>query len=336
MSESSGILIVDKPQGVTSHDVVAAARAALHMKKVGHAGTLDPMATGVLIIGFGHATRLLNYIVDHHKTYEATVRFGQRTTTDDADGEILASDGAGHLPTPDELKEAVAQHFTGTIQQVPNAYSAIKVHGQRAYDLMRAGKDVQLEARKITVDNFEVLDVRSAQAQDGTSVVDADVRVQCSAGTYIRALGRDLGELFGCGAHLTRLRRLAVGRFHADDAHVLHAHTETKTFTNREGETVSRLRAVLDCTPQTLAQHELSMLESVERTMPVVDVTAREAQDLRYGRWIARRTDTIAAAVEREGADVVAIVEPADARHMKPVTVFPAEPGERNETHESH
>lgn len=334
----SGILIVDKPQGVTSHDVVAAVRSALHMKKVGHAGTLDPMATGVLVIGFGNATRLLNYIVDHHKTYEATIRFGQRTTTDDADGEQisaqqmlrvpgipqLAAGTDAHLPSLEEIRQAVAQRFTGPIDQVPNTYSAIKIHGQRAYDLARAGQTVELEPRRVTIDAFDVYDAVAIQADDGTPVVDVRVRVSCSAGTYIRALGRDLGEVFGCGAHLTRLRRVRVGDFLVDDPHTVTAHTQSRTFTGRDGQPVTRLRAVLDCTGDELTNHELTMLESVERTMPVLDVTADEARDLRFGRWIRCHTDGMAAAVCRAQNDVAAIVEPVDDHTSKPIAVFAA------------
>lgn len=145
--DNSGLLVIDKPQGVTSHDVVAAVRGALHMKRVGHAGTLDPMATGVLVVGFGNATRLLNYIVDHDKTYLATIRLGQRTTTDDADGELLPGEGTiAEFPSRQTVEDAIAHHFTGRIEQVPNSYSAIKINGQRAYDLAREGKDVDLKA----------------------------------------------------------------------------------------------------------------------------------------------------------------------------------------------
>ncbi|EKF16329.1 tRNA pseudouridine synthase B, partial [Bifidobacterium bifidum] len=287
---TSGLLVVDKPRGVTSHDIVAAARGALHMKKVGHAGTLDPMATGVLVVGFGNATRLLNHIVEHDKTYEATIRLGQSTTTDDADGELLsatsperwqellalpvaggpqsagengpvnaakgsavatakvADDGSAYHPHQeaflpdcqqlwrDRIGDIIALQLTGSIEQVPNTFSAIKINGQRAYDLARDGKDVQLKARRITVSAFGVLDVRFGyaptrqlglplvSAADGratterddaeaTPVIDVDVRVSCSAGTYIRALGRDLGAALGVGGHLIRLRRTRVGGF---------------------------------------------------------------------------------------------------------------------------
>ena len=230
----SGLLIVDKPQGVTSHDIVAAVRGALHMKRVGHAGTLAPMATGVLVVGFGNATRLLNVIVEHDKTYEATIRLGQRTTTDDADGEVVSTRPASAM-SREALQAVVDARFTGTIEQVPNAYSAIKINGQRAYDLARDGQEVRLKARPVTIHEFAVLDARpvlvatAAGEQSGGSpegrtpgddesrdgsvpALDVDVRVACSAGTYIRALARDLGAALGVGGHLTRLRRTRVGR----------------------------------------------------------------------------------------------------------------------------
>lgn len=324
----SGLLIIDKPQGVTSHDLVAAARGALHMRKVGHAGTLDPMATGVLVVGFGNATRLLNIIVEHTKTYSATVRFGQRTTTDDADGEVVPGAIAAPLPDLDAVREAVAQSFTGRIEQVPNAYSAIKINGRRAYDLARAGAEVELKARMVTVSRFDVLGTRAATAADGTPVLDMDVEVECSAGTYIRALARDLGELFGCGAHLTRLRREAVGAFRADDPRVVHAHVESRTYTNREGEQVTRNRAVFNETGPALLSHALPMFDAVRGALPIVDVGEGEARDLRFGRRIACpahvEPGVPCAAVVPETCDVVAIVERANARELQPLTVFPA------------
>lgn len=304
----SGLLIVDKPQGVTSHDVVAAVRGVFHMKRVGHAGTLDPMATGVLVVGFGNATRLLNVIVDHDKTYEATIRLGQRTTTDDADGEPLPA-GAADEPgpriaaiTPERIESTIAERFTGAIEQVPNAYSAIKINGRRAYDLAREGEQVALKARPVNIDEFAVLGVRAGEAcaatpglplgerrDDGpmTPVIDVDVRVSCSAGTYIRALARDLGEALGVGGHLTRLRRTRVGGYRIDDPRVVAAHAEQRTFTNREGGTVVRNRAVLDGTPERLAASALSLVEAARAAMPCVAVDAVQARDLRFGRRIA-------------------------------------------------
>lgn len=346
----SGLLIVDKPQGVTSHDIVAAVRGALHMKRVGHAGTLDPMATGVLVVGFGNATRLLNVIVEHDKTYEATIRLGQRTTTDDADGEIVSTRPAPAM-SREALQALVDVRFTGTIEQVPNAYSAIKINGQRAYDLARDGQEVRLKARPVTIHEFAVLDARpvlvaagedrSGDALDGRTpeggesrdgsvpALDVDVRVACSAGTYIRALARDLGEALGVGGHLTRLRRTRVGRYRAEDPRTVTAHTEQRTFTTRDGETVTRSRAVLDASGDELAARALPMVEAASAAMPVIEVSDAQAADLRFGRRIrvagATPRGGRLAAVVPERHDLVAIVEPCGHGMAKPVTVFPVE-----------
>lgn len=325
--QSSGLLIIDKPQGVTSHDIVAAVRSTLHMKRVGHAGTLDPMATGVLVVGFGNATRLLNYIVDHSKTYEATIRLGQRTTTDDADGDMLEDDetavkAALKQVTRERLESVIAEHYTGGIEQVPNTFSAIKINGQHAYDLAREGKDVQLQARNVTIEEFVVLDMRNATAPNGRAVIDVDVRVSCSAGTYIRALARDLGAELGVGGHLTRLRRTRVGDFRADDPRIVTAHTESRTFTNREGGEITRNRAVLDATDSTIAEHMIGMLESATSTMPALPIAEQEAADLRFGRRIARDMHGIAVAYVPHSEDVVAIVERAKRGEAKPIVVF--------------
>jgi tRNA pseudouridine55 synthase len=208
---SAGILLVDKPGGITSHGVVARARRALGTRKVGHAGTLDPMATGLLILGVGPATRLLTYLVGLGKTYTATIRLGESTTTDDAEGETIVRVDASGV-TRESIDAAVAD-LTGEIDQVPSAVSAIKVDGKRAYARVRAGEDVELASRRVTVSRFAVLAERRV---DG--VVDLDVVVDCSSGTYIRALARDLGAALGVGGHLTALRRTAVGPFAVADA----------------------------------------------------------------------------------------------------------------------
>lgn len=341
----SGLLIVDKPQGVTSHDIVAAVRGALHMKRVGHAGTLDPMATGVLVVGFGNATRLLNVIVEHDKTYEATIRLGQRTTTDDADGEIVSTRPAPAM-SREALQAVVDARFTGTIEQVPNAYSAIKINGQRAYDLARDGQEVRLKARPVTIHEFAVLDARpvlvasgdtlegrtpeGGESRDGSvPALDVDVRVACSAGTYIRALARDLGEALGVGGHLTRLRRTRVGRYRAENPRTVTAHTEQRTFTTRDGQTVTRSRAVLDASGDELAARALPMVEAASAAMPVIEVSDAQAADLRFGRRIrvagATSRGGRLAAVVPERHDLVAIVEPCGRGMAKPVTVFPVE-----------
>ena len=223
----SGLLIVDKPQGITSHDVVSRTRRLAHTRRVGHAGTLDPMATGVLVLGINKATRLLTWITDHSKRYEAQVRFGVETTTEDAGGEVTSAKGCDGLGN--EEIEAVLSRFRGTISQVPSAVSAIKVNGKRAYARVRAGEDVKLEPREVEISLLEAQGQphshRVEYALEGKSTqvncVDLNVVVECSAGTYIRALARDLGNALGCGAHLTSLRRTRVGEFSIDSAHTL-------------------------------------------------------------------------------------------------------------------
>lgn len=209
-----GLLIVDKDGGLTSHDVVARCRKLLRTKKVGHAGTLDPMATGVLVLGVERATKLLGLLTLTTKAYTATIRLGQATTTDDAEGEILSTQSAAAVADADIAAGIAA--LTGEIQQIPATVSAIKVDGERAYARHRAGEEVRLAARPVTVHRFDLLDRRTAG-----DFVDLDVVVECSSGTYIRALARDLGEGLGVGGHLTALRRTRVGPFTLDHARTL-------------------------------------------------------------------------------------------------------------------
>jgi len=211
----SGILLVDKPQGWTSHDIVARTRRLAGTRKVGHAGTLDPMATGLLIVGLNSSTRLLTYIVGTDKEYLATIRLGATTTTDDAEGDVVeeAAPDAVAAVADDAIRSGIAD-LTGEIEQVPSSVSAIKVDGKRAYARVRAGEEVVLKARPVTVSEFELLDVRRLPA-----AIDLDVRVVCSSGTYIRSLARDLGAALGVGGHLTALRRTRVGSFRVEDAH---------------------------------------------------------------------------------------------------------------------
>ncbi|MFL0712487.1 MAG: tRNA pseudouridine(55) synthase TruB [Microcella pacifica] len=249
------MLFVDKPQGLTSHDVVARARRALDTRKIGHAGTLDPMATGLLTLGVGPATRLLTYLVGLDKTYETTMRLGVATTTDDAEGEPLgAADPAALEAVTQERLERGIRSLTGEIEQVPSAVSAIKVDGRRAYDRVRAGEEVELAARRVTVSAFEVLAVR--RQADG---IEVDARIDCSSGTYIRALARDLGAGLGVGGHLTALRRTRVGPFDT-----------------------SRAVAVDDIAPEVL----VSPAEVAAQLFPVLSVSADQARDLGHGKTL--------------------------------------------------
>lgn len=316
---SSGILLVDKPKGVTSHDVVSFARGLLHTKRVGHAGTLDPMATGLLILGFGNATRLLNYLLGHNKTYEAVIRLGESTNTDDADGDVVSSaddeNGIINFANIDEilkeLRVVIAKNFTGSIMQTPTSFSAIKVNGVRAYDLAREGKDVHLEPREVFIYDFSLLDAHFSVGVSGAKVIDVRASVSCSSGTYIRALARDLGRVLGVGGHLVSLRRTRIGDFSIEDSRVLKLKSVIRTFTNKNGVVQSRAKAVLDdsyysqgsCESQaagdspsalpassplenTLNQRLLSMFESAKLTMQTVEVSENQAKDLRFGRKI--------------------------------------------------
>jgi tRNA pseudouridine55 synthase len=278
---SPGILLVDKPAGLTSHDVVARARRAFGTRKVGHAGTLDPMATGLLVIGIEGATRLLTYVVGADKTYEATIRLGQTTGTDDADGEILVQAPAdAWAAVTDEALGSGVTALTGRISQIPSAVSAIKVDGRRAYDRVRAGEEVVLAARDVVVSRFEVIARRP-----GEGVLDLDVIVECSSGTYIRALARDLGAALGVGGHLTALRRTRVGPFEVADAVALDALADAPT---------------------------LTPAEAASRILPALTVSAEEARDLRHGKRLgdqaARLEGALAAAIDEEGI-LVGIVE---------------------------
>lgn len=212
-----GIVVVDKPPGMTSHDVVGRCRRIFGTRRVGHAGTLDPMATGVLVLGIDRATKILGLLTATSKSYAATVRLGQITATDDAEGELIGGASARHVT--DDAIAAALRGLRGEIDQVPSAVSAVKVNGERAYRLAREGRAVELAPRRVRVDRFDVLATR--RVADG--LIDLDVEVDCSSGTYIRALARDLGATLGVGGHLTALRRTRVGRFSLERAQTLDA-----------------------------------------------------------------------------------------------------------------
>ncbi|WP_374256824.1 tRNA pseudouridine(55) synthase TruB [Agromyces sp. C10] len=295
---NSGILLVDKPRGMTSHDVVARIRRLAGTRKVGHAGTLDPMATGLLVIGVDSATRLLHHLVGLDKEYLATVRLGWGTTTDDAEGEALAAAPAYAIAavTGEAITARMAEQ-TGVIEQVPSAVSAVKVDGKRAYQRVRDGEQVELKARTVTVTAFELLDTRA-----GDGWLDLDVRVACSSGTYVRALARDLGAALGVGGHLTALRRTRIGRFDVAEAGSL------------EGFDVAARR--------------LAPAEAARRALPVVVIDDDAARDLRHGKRIdapADAGDGPLAAIGPGGV-LVAIVERRGPQ-LKVVTGFPAEEG---------
>ncbi|WP_402467820.1 tRNA pseudouridine(55) synthase TruB [Isoptericola aurantiacus] len=299
-----GFVVVDKPAGSTSHDVVARCRRLAGTRKVGHAGTLDPMATGVLVIGIGRATRLLTYVVGADKAYEATIRLGVGTSTDDAEGEVVATPGVGADLGRDALDREVAA-LTGAIQQVPTTVSAIKVDGKRAYARARAGEDVELAARPVTVSRFEVLATRPATAEDGTPVLDVDATVVVSSGTYVRALARDLGAALGTAGHLTALRRTRVGGYDLTSAR-----------------TLERMEAQADA-DGVLAT--LPLADAARATFPVRDLTADEARALGYGQWVAPSGDATTVAGIGPDGNLVALLEDTTRRGerlAKPVLVL--------------
>lgn len=314
----SGVMVVDKPQGVTSHDVVAAARRLLHTRKVGHAGTLDPMATGVLVLGFGKATRLLNAITDADKTYETVIRLGQSTTTDDAEGGLTGSFDLSAISR--QMIWEAAKKLTGRIQQVPSAYSAIRINGRRAYDLARQGEEVRLPARPVTIGEFTILSVDEVQA-GSAPVLDVHARVTCSSGTYIRSLGRDLGALLGVGAHLTMLRRLRVGEFGLTSAAT--ATVGEHRFVNRRGEEISRPEVVFD--PPVVkdpAAFCLSPAQAASLTLPVVLVSEEEKAALSHGIVIPVPVTGLTAAITAREHELVALLEPGKHHQARPVAVF--------------
>ncbi len=311
-----GLLIIDKPRGLSSHDVVARVRRLLREKRIGHAGTLDPMATGVLVLCVGHATRLSEYLLGETKAYEGTIALGVRTNTDDAEGQVIEV-----RPTPlinDETLRQLERQFTGRIAQVPPQFSAIQKGGQRAYALARQGEWVALEARPV-----HVHEIHLALDDDGPQLVGASpasqrpsslrIRVRCSAGTYVRALARDIGEALGCGGHLTALRRTQAGRFTLHDAISLEA-LESAV---REGRAESLLRP-MDC---------------AVADWPDVHLSEDEARRLKMGQAI-----TLAQAHAPQPAGGEAWMRVYDSHHvfiaighwdgtkLKPVKVFDAAP----------
>lgn len=281
VTADDGVLLVDKPAGLSSHDVVALVRRMGATRKVGHAGTLDPMATGLLLVGLGRATRLLTHLVGADKTYEATIRLGQETVTEDAEGKVLSAWGC---PAPEHwdggregFEARLAQALsscTGPIMQVPSAVSALKVDGVRSYARVRHGEQVELEARAVRIDELAVHgEPRVGMTPEGTAVVDLDMRVSCSSGTYVRALARDIGRSLGTGAHLTALRRTRVGPFDVSEAR-----------------TVPALAAAVSAAAAREPAGGLAVTavsEVARRCFPALELVATEARALRHGQRLA-------------------------------------------------
>lgn len=287
-----GLVIVDKPAGMTSHDVVGRCRRLFHTRKVGHAGTLDPMATGVLVIGVDRATKILGLLTSDTKGYRATIRLGQTTSTEDAEGEVLCVTPAGRLG--EAAIDVAMASLRGEIAQVPSAVSAIKVDGKRAYQLAREGREVELAARPVRIERFDLLDLCR-----GADTIDLDVEVECSAGTYVRALARDLGEMLGVGAHLVALRRTRSGRFGLAEARTLDQLAEQPT-----------LSYTLDA--------------ACLQAFPRRELSDAEAESAGHGRALtAAGIDGVHAATTADGR-VIALLRDDGARTRSVVVIRPA------------
>jgi tRNA pseudouridine55 synthase len=293
---ADGLIVVDKPAGMTSHDVVARIRRLAKTRRVGHGGTLDPMATGVLIIGVNRATRLLTYVIGAGKSYTATVRLGQSTITDDAEGETTAVADVAAV-AEDAIRAGLAAQ-TGEIDQVPSAVSAIKVDGQRAYKRVRDGESVELPARRVTISRLDVLDIRRV---GDPLVIDVDIDVDCSSGTYIRAIARDLGAALGVGAHLTALRRTAVGRM-----------------TLAEAVTLEQLE---ERAPDVVG---LSLAEAARQAFPQRTATPEEARVLSHGGPLEPVGIGGPYAVFDPDGEVLAIVSERAGRARAEIVLAPA------------
>jgi len=288
---TDGFLVVDKAGGMTSHDVVAVGRKALGTRKVGHAGTLDPMATGILVLGFGNGTRLLQYITDGDKSYLATIVLGASTITDDKEGEVLASIDASQINDADI--EKILKAMIGTIAQIPSSVSAVKVGGERAYDRVRAGETFELAARNVTITQLDILAIRHLD-----STTEVDIEVTCSAGTFIRAIARDLGEALKVGGHLSALRRTRVAGFTESDA-VSFEDLKNVKFT------------------------PLNLADVARTTFSVRELTLEEVKELSFGRSISENGHTSITAAMSPDNRLIALLKD-DGERAKPISVFAA------------
>lgn len=294
-SQQPGLIVVDKPQGITSHGVVSRMRRICGTRKIGHGGTLDPMATGVLIIAVGKATKLLTHVSGLDKSYTATIRLGQSTVTDDAEGEVTATADASGV-TEAAVREAL-DAMVGEIDQVPSAVSAVKIDGKRAYKRVREGEQVELAARRVTIAAIEVKRIARGP------FLDVDIDVSCSSGTYIRAIARDLGEALGVGGHLTALRRTRIGGFGLDAA--------------------ATLDELADRGEQGRPLGTLPMGRAAARLMPTRTATGAEAEALSYGRPLpAAGLEGRYAVLDEDGELLAVVVEHGDL--ARPETVFAA------------
>ncbi len=316
-----GLLVIDKPSGWTSHSVVGACRRIAGTRKVGHAGTLDPMATGVLVVGVNRATRLLTYLVGCDKEYVATIRLGRSTLTDDAEGEATAQAeraAVEALSTPEgevRVADAIAA-LTGDIVQVPSSVSAIKIDGKRSYARVRAGEDVALQGRPVRVTRFDVVAARQVSGADGVHVLDLDVEVEVSSGTYVRALARDLGEALGVGGHLTALRRTRVGDFTLAQANTVEELEKARSRgVPREADGSG--------VPGTSGLPLLTLEEAARATLPAREFDADEAHRVGHGVRIASAQPGRVSPVAAFAPDgrLVAIIDESQDR-VRPEVVF--------------
>jgi tRNA pseudouridine55 synthase len=292
MSATDGFVVVDKAGAMTSHDVVAVGRRVLGTRKVGHAGTLDPMATGILILGFGHGTRLLQYITDGDKTYRATVALGAATITDDVEGEVISRATPAQLSavSDDQIIESLAS-MRGVISQRPSSVSAVKVDGKRAHERVRAGEVFELASREVTISQLDVLEIRRSE-----NAIQIDIEVTCSAGTFIRAIARDLGAALNVGGHLTFLRRTRVASFGEDVANSFESF--------KAGDFKS-----------------LGLVDVAKSIFSVRDLNTQEAQELSFGRKISPSPTTgIYAAISSENELIALLENRVDG--AKPIAVF--------------
>ena len=288
----SGIIVIDKPAAATSHDVVAAVRRLAQTRKVGHAGTLDPAATGVLVLGIGAGTKLLTYLSGADKDYVSTFRLGQETDTEDADGQIVATPG---IDASDEEIDAALASLNGPISQIPSAYSAKKIDGKRAYDLARAGEKVELKAVDVTIDRM----VRTSPVTRSDQLADFDVEVSCSSGTYIRALARQTGQALGSIGHIIALKRTRVGGFGQSEAR-----------------SIEELAELVLAEPLPV----IPMAEAARRAMPAVEITAKQEQSLRYGQFIDIDTPEFPVALTR--GEVLVAIGKKRGDEVGPAVVF--------------
>jgi tRNA pseudouridine55 synthase len=284
-----GFLVVDKEPGMTSHDVVSVARRVLGTRKVGHAGTLDPMATGILVLGFNNGTRLLQYITDGDKDYSATIVLGAATVTDDSQGEVISTADASAI-TDEQIKNELAK-MKGVISQRPSSVSAVKIDGERAYNRVRSGEDVVLPSREVTITSLEIIQIRRMDLR-----VEIDIEVTCSAGTFIRAIARDCGDGFGVGGHLNSLRRTRIAGFGLDRAVTLEQ-LKSKNF---------KFLDIADVARATFAVRQVALDEKIE---------------LSFGRALEANPDTKIYAGIDSSNQLIALLQNVNGK-AKPLAVF--------------